>query len=135
MAKFEVYQSGKKNEFRFRLKADNGQIILSSEGYTTKTACVNAINSVKKNKFRYYPKGDSDNSQFEMSHSRIHIIRREEGWAIKKQFSQRAYKVCATKEEAKQSAKKFQKQGHDVIVHREDGTIETWEIIKTSNNA
>jgi uncharacterized protein YegP (UPF0339 family) len=25
MAKFEVYQSGKKEEFRFRLKADNGQ--------------------------------------------------------------------------------------------------------------
>ena len=44
MAKFEVYQSGRKNEFRFRLKADNGQIILSSEGYTTKAACVNAIN-------------------------------------------------------------------------------------------
>jgi len=49
MAKFEVYQSGKKNEFRFRLKADNGQIILSSEGYSTKAACLNGIASVKKN--------------------------------------------------------------------------------------
>jgi hypothetical protein len=49
MAKFEVYQSGQKNEFRFRLKADNGQIILSSEGYTTKPACLNGIESVKKN--------------------------------------------------------------------------------------
>jgi uncharacterized protein YegP (UPF0339 family) len=49
MAKFEVYQSGKNNEFRFRLKADNGQIILSSEGYTTKAACLNGIESVKKN--------------------------------------------------------------------------------------
>jgi len=49
MAKFEVYQSGKNNEFRFRLKADNGQIILSSEGYTTKAACINGIESVKKN--------------------------------------------------------------------------------------
>jgi uncharacterized protein YegP (UPF0339 family) len=49
MAKFEVYQSGKKNEFRFRLKADNGQTILSSEGYTTRTACLNGIASVKKN--------------------------------------------------------------------------------------
>lgn len=49
MAKFEVYQSGKKNEFRFRLKADNGQTILSSEGYTTKAACLNGIASVKKN--------------------------------------------------------------------------------------
>jgi len=49
MAKFEVYQSGKKNEFRFRLKADNGQTILSSEGYTTKAACMNGIESVRKN--------------------------------------------------------------------------------------
>jgi uncharacterized protein len=49
MAKFEVYQSGQKNEYRFRLKADNGQIILSSEGYTTKASCFNGIESVKKN--------------------------------------------------------------------------------------
>ena len=49
MGKFEVYQSGAKNEFRFRLKADNGQIILSSEGYTSKGACMNGIESVKKN--------------------------------------------------------------------------------------
>jgi uncharacterized protein len=49
MAKFEVYQSGKKDEFRFRLKADNGQNILSSEGYTTKASCLNGIESVKKN--------------------------------------------------------------------------------------
>lgn len=49
MAKFEVYQSGKKNEFRFRLKADNGQTILSSEGYTSKASCLNGIDSVKKN--------------------------------------------------------------------------------------
>lgn len=49
MAKFEVYQSGKNKEFRFRLKADNGQIILSSEGYTSKASCINGIESVKKN--------------------------------------------------------------------------------------
>ena len=49
MAKFEIYQSGQKNEFRFRLKADNGQTILSSEGYTTKASCLNGIESVKKN--------------------------------------------------------------------------------------
>ena len=49
MAKFEVYQSGKNNEFRFRLRADNGQTILSSEGYTSKASCLNGIESVKKN--------------------------------------------------------------------------------------
>lgn len=49
MAKFEVYQSGKNKEFRFRLKADNGQTILSSEPYKSRAACVNGIESVKKN--------------------------------------------------------------------------------------
>jgi uncharacterized protein len=49
MAKFEVYQSGKNKDFRFRLKADNGQTILSSEPYKSRTACINGIESVKKN--------------------------------------------------------------------------------------
>ena len=46
--KFEVY-ADKKGEFRFRLKARNGQIIGTSEGYTTMKACQNGIASVKKN--------------------------------------------------------------------------------------
>lgn len=45
---FEIYQD-KKEEFRFRLKAKNGQNILASEGYTTKQACMTGIESVKKN--------------------------------------------------------------------------------------
>lgn len=49
MAHFEVYQSGKKGEFRFRLKASNGQTILSSEGYSSKASCMNGIESVRKN--------------------------------------------------------------------------------------
>jgi uncharacterized protein YegP (UPF0339 family) len=36
-------------EFQFRLKAGNGQEILASEGYTTKAACLNGVESVKKN--------------------------------------------------------------------------------------
>jgi len=46
--KFEVYKD-KAGEYRFRLKAANGQNILSSEGYKTKTACLNGVESVKKN--------------------------------------------------------------------------------------
>ncbi len=37
------------NEYQFNLKAKNGEIILSSEGYTTKANCLNGIESVKKN--------------------------------------------------------------------------------------
>ena len=47
-AKFEIFKAIN-NEFRFRLKAKNGQIILSSEGYTTKANCENGIESVKIN--------------------------------------------------------------------------------------
>lgn len=36
-------------EFQFVLKAGNGQVILASEGYSTKAACENGIESVKKN--------------------------------------------------------------------------------------
>jgi len=46
--KFEMYED-KAGEFRFRLKATNGQIIAVSEGYTAKASCLNGIESVKKN--------------------------------------------------------------------------------------
>ena len=45
---YEVYADAK-GEQRFRLKAPNGEIILASEGYTSKDACMNGINSVKEN--------------------------------------------------------------------------------------
>lgn len=48
MGKF-VVSVRKNGEFQFNLLATNGQVILSSEGYTTKTACLNGIESVKKN--------------------------------------------------------------------------------------
>jgi len=46
--KFEVYQD-KAGEYRFKLKAPNGEIIATSEGYSSKTSCMNGIQSVMKN--------------------------------------------------------------------------------------
>ena len=46
--KFEVYED-KAGEYRFRLKATNGQIIAVSEGYKAKASCMNGIESVKTN--------------------------------------------------------------------------------------
>ena len=46
--KFELYED-KAGEFRFRLKATNGQVIATGEGYKTKACCLNGIESVKKN--------------------------------------------------------------------------------------
>lgn len=48
MGKFELSKR-KNGEFQFNLKAGNGEIILTSEGYTTKAACLNGIESVKNN--------------------------------------------------------------------------------------
>jgi uncharacterized protein YegP (UPF0339 family) len=46
--KFEMY-TDKAGEYRFRLKAKNGEVIAVSEGYKTKTSCENGIESVKNN--------------------------------------------------------------------------------------
>lgn len=46
--KFEMY-TDKRGEFRFRLKATNGEIIATSEGYKAKASCLNGIESIKKN--------------------------------------------------------------------------------------
>jgi uncharacterized protein YegP (UPF0339 family) len=48
MAKFEIYKD-KKGQFRWRLLANNNQVIAVGEAYTTKAACKNGIDSVKKN--------------------------------------------------------------------------------------
>lgn len=46
--KFEIYED-KAGEYRFRLKATNGQIIAVGEGYKAKSGCLNGVESVKKN--------------------------------------------------------------------------------------
>lgn len=47
MGKF-VINMDKGNKFRFNLKAENGEIILSSQGYVSKSSCENGIESVRK---------------------------------------------------------------------------------------
>lgn len=56
MGKFAVTQNDK-GQFHFSLKAANGQIILSSQEYSSKAACENGIESVRKN--------SADDSHFE----------------------------------------------------------------------
>ena len=48
MGKF-VIKTGSNGQYYVSLKADNGQKILASEGYTTKASCQNGIDSVKAN--------------------------------------------------------------------------------------
>lgn len=47
MATFELF-TDKAGEFRFRLKAGNGEIILASEGYKAKASALSGIESVRK---------------------------------------------------------------------------------------
>ena len=46
--KFEIYKD-KAGEFRFRLKATNGQVIATGEGYKTLANCQQGVESVQKN--------------------------------------------------------------------------------------
>ncbi len=46
--KFEMY-TDKAGEFRFHLKARNGEVIAASEGYKAKASCLNGIDSVRRN--------------------------------------------------------------------------------------
>ena len=62
---FECYKD-KAGEFRFRLKAGNGEIILSSEGYSSKDGCSNGIQSVIRNSADVdrFIKKQTDSGQF-----------------------------------------------------------------------
>ncbi len=46
--KFEIYKD-KADEFRFRLKATNGQVIATGEGYKTRANCIKGVDSIKNN--------------------------------------------------------------------------------------
>ena len=46
---FELYKSASTRKFHYRLKAVNGQIILSGQGYKSKASCQAGIRAVKAN--------------------------------------------------------------------------------------
>ena len=48
MTKFQIYQD-RKGEYRWRLRASNGEIIAdSNEGYSSKTSCKHGIDLIKQ---------------------------------------------------------------------------------------
>jgi uncharacterized protein YegP (UPF0339 family) len=68
MGKFVINQRTN-GEFQFNLKAGNGQTILSSEGYSSKSACSNGVESVKNNSQddSRYEKKESTNGKYYFS--------------------------------------------------------------------
>lgn len=64
---FEVYRSDKSDDYYFRLKAANGQVILSSQAYKEKAGCLKGVESVKANaadESRFEIKEASNGKQF-----------------------------------------------------------------------
>ncbi|MGO8056319.1 YegP family protein, partial [Rhizobium leguminosarum] len=47
--KFQIFKSANNQQFYYRLKAKNGETILSGEGYTSKDSCLKGITSVMEN--------------------------------------------------------------------------------------
>ena len=57
---------------------------------------------------------------------RVHIIKRSDGWVVRKEGAERASRKYPTKEEALDSARLYRIKGFDIVVHRADGTVERW---------
>lgn len=84
--KFQIFKSLSNYQYYFRLRARNGEIILSSEGYITKQGCVNGIASVKANApydNRYGRKDSYNNYTFNLKASNGEIIGRSENYTTR----------------------------------------------------
>lgn len=64
------------------------------------------------------------------SSKRTHVVKRDSGWAVKKEGAQRASKIHKTKDEAVKDARRNKKSGSDVVIHKKDGSIQKWEKSK-----
>lgn len=80
MAKFTIFIGSNKNYY-FHLKADNGEKVLSSEGYSSKQGCQNGIASVRTNAkedSRYERKSTSAGYSFVLNAANGEAIGRSE---------------------------------------------------------
>ena len=82
--KYDVYKD-KSGEFRFRLKAGNNHVILTGEGYKTKSGCLKGIESIKKNvstdsHFEMY-QDKSKKFRFRLKAANREVIGQSQGYA------------------------------------------------------
>lgn len=108
VAKFEIY-TDKGREYRFRLKAANGEIMLVSEGYLTKASCASGIISVKTNATidaRYERKVTLlENYMFNLKSSNGQSIATSE-----------TYETLSARDNAIESVKKIAPTAHTVVL-------------------
>jgi len=79
--KFQIFKSSANSEYYYRLRAKNGEIVLSGEGYKTKQGCQAGIASVKENApydSRYDRKDSYMNYGFNLKAANGEIIGRGE---------------------------------------------------------
>ncbi len=85
-SKFQVFKSTFNNQYYFKLRARNGEPILSGEGYTTKQSCLNGIAAVKANApydSRYVRRDDWSNYTFNLKAANGEIIGRSENYTTR----------------------------------------------------
>lgn len=81
--KFQTFKSSANAQYYFRLKASNGETVLSSEGYTSSQGCRGGIASVKENApidARYERRDAPGNYRFNLKAANGEIIGRSEGY-------------------------------------------------------
>lgn len=75
---FEIYQSEKTKKFHFRLKAANGQVVLTGQAFNDKESCENGVESLLAN--------GADESRYEVQEAldgrKYFVIRSEQGQII-----------------------------------------------------
>ena len=64
------------------------------------------------------------------NNTRAHVLKRDSGWAVKKEGTSRASRIYDTQVEAIKEARKLTITGHDVVIHKKDGSILKWEKSK-----
>ncbi len=84
--KFQVFKSNANAQYYYKLRATNGEVILSGEGYTTKQNCLNGITSVKAHApyDQYYDRKDGyNNYTFNLKARNSEIIGRSENYTTR----------------------------------------------------
>ena len=81
---FEIFKSDVNNQYYFRLKAENGKLILASEGYVAKQSCKDGIQSVKRNAAtdeRYEKRTNNGSFTFVLKATNGEIIGRSQSYS------------------------------------------------------
>lgn len=81
--KFQIFKSSLNSQFYFRLRAQNGEVILSSEGYIYKSSCEAGISSVRIHapyEHNYVRKDGTSNFTFNLKSLNNEIIGRSENY-------------------------------------------------------